>query len=340
MTRIVLDAMGTDSHPTPEIEAALRAVEEWQDPLLLVGPEEQLRSVLAGHPGADRIQIVHAPEVLEMTDKPADSARGKAQSSMAVGMELIKQDAADAFVTSGNTGGAMANALFRLGRMRGVKRPALTPIFPTRAGRCVVLDIGANADVRPEFLAQFALLGSVYAQTALGIRAPRVALLSNGEEAGKGNELIKEAYPLVQATGVNFVGNVEPKELYAGAADVVVVDGFTGNVFLKTSEAVAALLIDMIREEIRAAPLSTFGGMLARPAFRRVATRLDPAEHGAALLLGVNGLVFIGHGRYQARGVFNAIRVARQAVAGGLLDSLHQAILERMETAANIKEEN
>ena len=329
--RIVLDAMGSDTHPGPEVEAAVQAAAQWGDPILLAGPEELLQPMLrAAGAAPESVRVVHAPEVLEMTDKPADAARGKARSSMAVGMELLKTGEADAFVTAGNTGGAMANALFRVGRIRGVKRPALTGTFPVRSGQAILLDIGANADVRPEFLVQFAVFGSLYAETVLGRSSPRVGLLSNGEEAGKGNELVKEAYPLLEKAGLNFVGNIEPKEFYAGKADVVVTDGFTGNVLLKTSEAVASFLIGMIREQIKAGVATSLGGLLARPAFKRVGAVLDPSEYGAAPLLGIDGLVFVGHGRSDARALLSAIRVARQAVAGGLLPAMRREIQRRL----------
>ena len=338
--RIVLDAMGSDAHPTPELDAAAAAVAAWPEPLLLAGPAERLRQGLTARAvPADRVRIFDAPEVLEMTDSPAASARGKPGTSMAVGMELLKEGQADAFVTAGNTGGAMATALFRLGRVRGVKRPALTGIFPVRGGQAVVLDIGANADVRPEMLVQFAVLGSVYAEIVLGLPRPRVALLSNGEEPGKGSLLIKETHPMLAQAGLHFVGNVEPKELFAGAADVVVTDGFTGNILLKSSEAVASFLSQIIREQIRAQPLTTLGGLLARPAFRRVGKVMDPAEYGAAPLLGINGLVFVGHGRSDGRALLNALRVARQAVAGGLLQAISLAIRDRLQHAPAAPEE-
>jgi glycerol-3-phosphate acyltransferase PlsX len=333
--RIVLDAMGSDAHPVPELHAAVEAARQFGDPILLTGPEEMLRPRLREiGAGEAEVRIVDAPETLEMTDKPADAARGKARSSMAVGMELLKSGEAEAFVTAGNTGGAMANALFRLGRIRGVKRPALTATFPVRTGQAVVLDIGANADVRPDFLVQFAIFGSLYAERVLHVPTPRVALLSNGEEAGKGNELVKEAYPLLQQAGLNFVGNVEPKEFYAGKADVVVCDGFTGNVLLKTSEAVASFLFSMIRAQIKAGVVTSLGGLLAKPAFKRVAAVLDPGEYGAAPLLGVDGLVFVGHGRSDARALVSAIRVARQAVSGGLLEAMREAIRGRLSAGA------
>lgn len=333
MARIALDAMGTDDHPEPEIQGLIQALDTWPDPIMLVGPSDQLEQRLAeaGIP-EDKVQVVHAPEVLAMTDKPADSARGKPKSSMAVAMELVKSGEADAFVTCGNTGGALANAIFRLGRIRGVKRPGLTAAFPVDQGQALVLDIGANTDCKPEYLVQFAQMGSVYAEKVLGVGSPRVALLSNGEEAGKGNELIKDTFPILSASKLNFIGNVEAKEAYAGKADVIVADGFVGNVFLKTSEAVSALLIDMIRHQIQESLLTTIGGLLARPAFRRVGKVLDPEQYGAGVLLGVNGLVFIGHGRSGPTGVYNAIRVARQAVESDLLGALADSIQQRLKS--------
>lgn len=331
--RIVLDAMGSDTHPNPEILAAIEASKRWGDTILLVGPEDLLLPMLDSHDASKaQIEIIHAPEVLEMTDKPAAAARGKATNSMAVGMELVKDGTADAFVTAGNTGGAMANALFRLGRIRGVKRPAVTAMFPVRGGFTVVLDVGANADCKPEYLVQFAIMGSIYAERVLEKRSPRVAILSNGEEPGKGNMLVKDTYPLLEAAGVNFMGNIEPKELYGGEADVVVTDGFAGNIFLKTSEAVARFLTDIIRMEIKSSPVSAVGGMLAKPAFGRVGKIMDPSEYGAAPLLGVDGLVFIGHGRSDARALVSAIRMARQAVESGVLDGLRKAIRSDLST--------
>jgi glycerol-3-phosphate acyltransferase PlsX len=265
-----------------------------------------------------------------MTDKAADAARGKARSSMAVGMDLLAEGRGDAFVTAGNTGGAMATALFRLGRIRGVKRPGLCATFPVLGGQAVVIDIGANADCRPEYLAQFAVMGALYAELVLGKANPRVALLSNGEEAGKGNDLVRHAYPLLAAAGLNFLGNLEPKEFYAGQTDVLVSDGFNGNILLKASEAAADMLMKLVRTEIRSTPRTTLGGLLARPAFRRVGALLDPAEYGAVPLLGVDGLVFIGHGRSDARALVNAIRVARQAAESHLLEAIRSAIQERL----------
>lgn len=329
--RIVLDGMGSDNYPGPEVGAAVEAARQFGIEILLVGKEDLLRPALQAK-GAEGlpVRIVHASQVMEMGDKAASAARGKSENSMAVGMELVKSGEADAFVTAGNTGGAMATALFRLGRLRGVKRPGLGAALPVKNGKAFLIDLGANTECKPEFLVQFAIMGSLYVERVLGVRSPRVGLLSNGEEAGKGNDLVKATYPLLQASGVNFVGNVEAKEFYGGAADVVVTDGFTGNVLLKSSEAVAKLLTEVIREQIRANPLTTLGGLLARPAFSHVKKLLDPAEHGAAILLGVNGLVFIGHGRSDARALTSAIRVARQAVEHNLLEVLRTEIASRL----------
>lgn len=329
--RIILDAMGSDTHPDPEVKAAYQAVEAFGDELILVGNQELISPRIVDLPGDHRkIRIIHAPEVLEMGDKPAENARRKSGNSMAIGMDMLKAGEADAFVTAGNTGGAMANALFRLGRIRGVKRPALTALFPVKGGYCVVLDIGANADCKPEYLMQFAVMGSVYAEKVLERPNPRVGLLSNGEEAGKGNELVKASYPLLAESGLNFIGNVEGKELFGGAADVIVMDGFTGNILLKSSEAVAKLITDMLRQELTASIQTKFGALLARPAFVKIRKMLDPGEVGAAPLLGIDGLVFVGHGRSDERALFNGIRVARQAVEAGLLPALRDAIQSRL----------
>lgn len=330
--KIVLDAMGSDNHPAPEVQAAAEAARLFGDEILLTGARETLQPLLSALPGGApaNVRIIHADEVLAMGDKPAANARKKADNSMSVGIHLVKSGEADAFVTAGNTGGAMATALFTLGRIKGVKRPALTGLFPTKGNRCVVLDIGANADCKPEYLLQFAIMGAVYAEKVLGMKNPRVGLLSNGEEAGKGNQLVKDTYPLLEKSGLNFVGNIEGKELFGGQADVAVFDGFTGNILLKASESVAKLMTDLLREELMRTPMTKIGALLAKPAFATLKRTLDPGEAGAAPLLGVDGLVFVGHGRSDARALVNAIRVARQAVESQVLPALRDAIQSRL----------
>jgi glycerol-3-phosphate acyltransferase PlsX len=333
--RIVLDAMGSDNCPGPEVEAALEAVRLFGDEIFLVGPEEQLRNLLTkSNPNEPRVRIIDAPETISMNDKGLGLAlkakRKGSKTSMAIGMDLVQQGQADAFVTAGNTGGALATAYYRLGTIPGVERPGLTALFPVKNGYCVVLDIGANPDCKPEHLLQFAVMGSVYSQAVRGIEQPRVGLLSNGEETGKGNELVKGTYPLLQASGLNYVGNVEGKELFGGEVDVVVTDGFTGNVLLKSSEAVARLITDILRQELTSSTVTKIGALLAKPAFKKIRKMLDPGEVGAAPLLGVNGLVFIGHGRSDAHAVLSAVQTARQAVEADLLSKLQTAIQEAL----------
>ncbi|MBE0696312.1 MAG: phosphate acyltransferase PlsX [Anaerolineaceae bacterium] len=324
---IILDAMGSDKYPEPEIQGAITAAGMFGEEILLVGHEEILRPKLeAMNTQKFPVTIIHAADVLEMEDKAVAGATKKPNNSMAVGLKLVKSGRGQAFVSAGNTGGVMFNALRTLGRIKGVQRPGLTALFPTRKGRCVVLDIGANADCRPEYLLQFALMGSLYAQNVLGIEKPRVGLLSNGEEAGKGNQLIKETFPLLQKSELNFFGNVEAKELFGGEVDVVVTDGFTGNVLLKSSEAVAKLLIDTLRSELKSSLITQIGAGLAMPAFKHLRKLMDPEEVGAAPLLGIDGLVFVGHGRSNAPAIVSAIQVARSAVQSNLIEKLRQNI--------------
>lgn len=335
--RIVLDAMGSDQYPEPEIAAALQAPRVFGEEIILVGNMDQVKPRLEALAGANPpVKLVHAPEVIQMADKAAASARRKAQNSMAVGMELVKSGEADAFVTAGNTGGAMATALFTLGRIRGVKRPALAGIFPVKDGYCIVADIGANAECKPEYLLQFATMSSIYAQKVLGVEKPRVGLISNGEEAGKGNDLVKATYPLLEKSGLNFIGNIEGKELFGGQADVAITDGFTGNVLLKSSEAVARLLVDVLRAELKSSPVTMLGALLAKPAFGRLKAMMDPSETGAAPLLGIDGLVFVGHGRSDAKALISAIRVARQAVASDLLPAMRTTVQAQLAEMAHL----
>ena len=330
--RIVLDAMGSDDYPTPDVEGAVLAAREWGDEIILVGREEVIQQALARHDtGGLKLEIVHAPEVIEMDDEPARAARAKKSSSMHVGMGLVRDGKADAYVTAGNTGGVLAVAtLHTLRRIQGVKRPAQAAILPLSTARFVALDIGANADCRPEYLLQFAMMGSIYARAVLGCTRPRVALLSNGEEPGKGNTLVKEAYKLLADSDLNFIGNFEPKEALAGHADVVVSDGFTGNVFIKTLEATAKMLTGLIRDEIKASPLTAVGGLLAKPAFGRVARQVDPFEVGGAPLLGVNGVVIVAHGRSNGRALKNAIGQARKAVQGGVVEAIRDGLTKEL----------
>jgi glycerol-3-phosphate acyltransferase PlsX len=281
-----------------------------------VGQPEVIKTELAKHPttGLD-LPIIPASEVIGMDEHPSVAVKSKKDSSMVVAINLVKTGQSEAFVSAGNSGGALAAALFGLGRIKGVKRPALSTVFPVSSdpGFCFLLDVGANTDVRAEFLVQFAHMGHHYASQVLNIARPRVALLSTGEEEDKGSMLIQEVTPLLKASSLNFIGNVEGKDIPAGLADVVVTDGFTGNVFIKGAQGVAAMIQKQLEREIKARPLAIVGALLARSAFKALKKKLDYREFGGGPLLGVNGVVIIAHGRSDAYAIRNAIRVAQQA---------------------------
>jgi glycerol-3-phosphate acyltransferase PlsX len=339
--RIVLDAMGSDTYPVPDVAGAVLAAREAEagDEIILVGDETQIQRELAKHDTAGLpLRWVHAGQVIEMTDKPARAVKARPDASVVVGTKLVKDGEADALVSAGNTGGVLAAALFGLGRIRGIRRPALAAPFPLPSGPVLFLDSGANADCKPEYLYQFGLMGSAYVEKVLGRSRPRVATLSNGEEEGKGSTLVKEAFALLKGSSLNFVGNVEPKEFLSGEADVVVTDGFTGNVIVKQSEAVIRLLFGMIREEIKAGSLTTVGGLLAKPAFLRVAKQMDPFEIGGLVLLGVRGVVVVGHGRSNEVAIKNAIRQAKEAVARDLVSAIGDGLASTGKTAIKAKE--
>jgi glycerol-3-phosphate acyltransferase PlsX len=321
--------MGSDDYPVPDVAGAVLAARELGESheIILVGDESQVQSELSKHDTAGlSLSTVHASEVIEMTDKPARAVKSRPDSSAVVGVRLIKEGRADAFVSAGNTGGVLAAALFGLGRVRGIRRPALAAPFPLPTGPVLFLDSGANADCKPEYLYQFGLMGTAYVEQVLGRPRPRVATLSNGEEEGKGNTLVKEAFALLQDSPLNFVGNVEPKEFLGGEADVIVTDGFTGNVIVKQSEAVIRLLFGMIRQELKAGALTSLGGLLARPAFLRVAKQMDPFEIGGLVLLGVRGVVVVAHGRSNDVAIKNAIHQAKEAVERKLVLAIEQGL--------------
>ena len=327
--KIVVDAMGGDQAPAVVVDGAVRAARESDIEVILVGQRGLVQAELEKHSTAGLpLTLIHASEVIEMHEHPAAAVKAKKDNSMIVGMEMVKRREADAFFTAGNSGGALAAALFRLGRIRGVKRPALSTVFPSQTpqGFCFILDIGANTDCRPEYLLQFAMMGSVYAERVLGIPNPRVAIVSNGEEEGKGNQLVQETVPLLKASPLNFVGNAEGKDILRGLADVIVTDGFTGNVIIKLAEGVSRFLMDLLKENLTASSMSKVGAALATPAFDNVRTRLDYREYGGAPLLGIDGVVIVGHGRSDALAIKNAIRVATQTVENSVLEAIKQGL--------------
>jgi phosphate acyltransferase len=280
------------------------------------------------------IEIVHAEEEIMMGDKPSVVMKTKPKSSMHVGMNLVKDGKADAFVSAGNTGAMHAIAtLSTLRRMPIIKRPALTAIYPVNGKNVILLDVGANADSKVEWLEHYAVMGSIYAKCALGIENPRVGTLNNGEEEGKGNELTKEARARISKLPINYVGHIEPKEMTKNMADVLVMDGFVGNIFIKTFEAAIAYFTDMVRTEMRADVLSMAGGTLAKGAFRRVRNQIDPREVGGAPLLGVNGLVIKAHGGSDFYSIRSAILQARRAIAANVVEEIRKG-LAQIETSS------
>lgn len=326
--RIVVDALGTDHRPGPDVAGAVLAAQQTKYTIILVGDERKIKRELSQHKTQGLpIEIIHADDEILMADKPSIAAKEKRASSMHIGLNLVKDGHADAFVTAGNTGTAYAVAmLYSIGRIRGVKRPALSGIFPIAGKPVIFLDIGANSDAKPEWLEQFAIMGSIYARSALKLDQPRVGLLSNGEEEGKGTQIIQDAGHLITSLPLNYIGNVEPGDIMNGKVDVVVADGFTGNILIKTFEASTRYLANTIRDEIKATVLTNIGGMLARSAFARARKHMDTGEIGGAPLLGVNGVVIIGHGRSDAVAVKNAILQASTAVQGGVIEDIRREI--------------
>jgi len=326
--RVALDAMGGDRGPAANIEGAVMAARDLGVSVILVGLEEELRRQLRAHDvGGLPIAIRHAPEVVEMGESPSLALRRKKQSSIRIGVDLVKRGEAEAFVSAGNTGAVMAISLVVLGALAGVERPAIAVVVPTLKGQALLLDVGANAECKPRHLVEFAIMGNVYARDVMGLTRPRVGLLSIGEEESKGNELTREAFKDLEGeTSIDFVGNVEGRDIFNGNADVIVCDGFTGNVALKISESVADFVFQLLRDEVSKGLSGKAGSLLLRPAFRRFKRRVDPAETGGAPLLGVNGVCIISHGRSTGKAIRNAIRVAAECASNAVIAHIREGI--------------
>jgi glycerol-3-phosphate acyltransferase PlsX len=308
---IAVDAMGGDFAPRSAVEGAFRAAAEDGASVLLVGDRARVETELRRHGDhGGRIEVVHAEEVVGMDEPAITPIRKKRRSSIRLCSELVKDGRAQALVTAGNTGAAMISAKMVIGTVTGVDRPALAAVLPNQTGKTVLLDVGANVDVKPFHLREFAVMGHFYAQEVIGTPAPRIGLMSIGEEESKGTDLTREVFKVLKTTGLNFVGNVEGRDVFNGTVDVIVCDGFVGNVVLKSAEALAEFILKMLRTEIEASPRARMGYLMAKPAFDRFRQRTDYSEYGAAPLLGINGGCFIGHGRSNARAVQNAIRRA------------------------------
>jgi glycerol-3-phosphate acyltransferase PlsX len=346
--KIVVDAMGGDHAPGVVVEGAVMAAREFNVEIVLVGREADVQRELARHKTDGlALSIVPASEVVEMDDH-VSAVRAKRDNSMSVGLRLIKERRADAFVSAGNSGAVMAAALFGVGRIRGIDRPALASIFPASKTPAVLIDLGANADPTPQNLAQFALLGSIYAERVLGIVRPRVAIVSNGEEIEKGNELVKATIPLLKSSGLNFIGSVEGKDISKGVTDVIVTDGFTGNVILKLTEGLVSFLAKTLKESLTGGLLNQMGLvlmipglilmlpglLLLLPAVQRLRKRMDYRELGAAPLLGVDGVVLIAHGRSDAKAIRGAIRSTIRAAEGQLVETVKERLSQAQPPAA------
>lgn len=332
LPRIAVDAMGGDNAPHVEVSGALLAAAQLQAEVILVGDEIRIRADLLGKGEHRNLRVVHAPEVIGMDENPTDAIRAKPDASINVALKLLKEGEADAFVTMGNTGAAMAGALLTLGRIKGISRPALAIVTRSNTGLTMLLDVGANAECRPIHLVQFAHMASAVMKGQYHVGNPRIGLLSIGEEDSKGNDLVVEVNGLLRQSNLNFVGNLEGKDLTHGLADAVVMDGFSGNVVLKTAEGIGDMLFNEIRAVANKNLLNKLAGLVLKGDLRQVAGRLDYSEYGGAHLLGVNGVTVIGHGRSNERAVFSAIRAASEAVTSdvvGLLGQVAEAIPAR-----------
>jgi glycerol-3-phosphate acyltransferase PlsX len=321
--RVAVDAMGGDGAPEEIVAGALEAASDEVEPVLY-GRRDTLKPLAQG------LEIVHAEDVVAMDEKPADAARDKRNSSMFAACRAVGEGTAGAVVSAGNTGAMLAAGLLEIRRLPDVHRPGIAVPLPAIGGTSVLIDAGANADARPEHLVQFGHMGAVFAEDILEIREPSVALLSIGEEPDKGNRLSREAYPLLAESGLRFIGNLESRDLLSHGADVVVCDGFTGNMALKLMEGTIKTLLDALRAEIASTPRGKLGGLLIRPAARRLRHRLDPETYGGAYLLGLRGLAVIAHGNSSRTAIANAIRLGARGAAGQVVERLSERVAERV----------
>ncbi|TBL77690.1 phosphate acyltransferase PlsX [Paenibacillus thalictri] len=324
--RIAIDAMGGDHAPEATVQGAVLAAKEWSDTeIILVGDETKIKAFLTEQP--PNMKIVHATEMIEPDDEPVKAVRRKKDSSMVVAGRLVKQREADAFISAGNTGALMTTALLIVGRMKGIERPALAPMIPTVDGAGVLaLDLGANMDATPEQLVQYAIMGSIYRNIVHGVAKPRIGLLNVGTEAMKGNELTKAAYPLLEQAHIHFIGNVESRDILQAKCDVIVCDGFAGNIMLKSIEGAASTIFSALKTEFTKSWLTKIAALIVKPGLSQFKNKMDYAEHGAAPLLGVDGLVMKSHGSSNAVAVKNAVRQARIAVQNDLVRSISAEI--------------
>ncbi|MGI6697939.1 MAG: phosphate acyltransferase PlsX [Clostridia bacterium] len=326
--RIAVDAMGGDNAPVEVVKGCIRALErDRRLQLIIVGKEESIRDSLGGYQ-TERISIVNAAQVISAEDAPVEAIRKKKDSSMVMGMDLVKRKEAGAFISAGNTGALLAGALFRIGRIKGIDRPALAPVLPTLRGGAMLIDAGANAECKPVNLLQFGMMGSAYMKGVLGVQNPRVALVNIGTEQGKGNALTKEAYALLEKSGLNFIGNIEARSIPEGAADVLVCDGFVGNVILKLTEGLAMALFSQLKAEFTAGVASKLAAAVLKPGLKKLKDRMDYKQYGGAPLLGIAGGCIKAHGSSDALAIENAIMQAIRFIE----NKVEQTITENVKT--------
>lgn len=321
---VALDCTGGDDGEAPNVAGAVQAAKDFGITVALVGKPERINAELAKHQIAGlNLPVIEAPGEVEMDEHPALAVRRKPNASINIAMKEVKEGRAAAMVSAGNSGATMVAALFHLGRIPGIDRPAIGAIMPTLTNDMLLIDAGANTEVHPDYLVQFAQMGSIYMANVRGVARPRIGLLSSGEEETKGTKIVQEAYQLLKATDtLNFIGNVEGKDLAKGACDVCVTDGFTGNVALKTAEGTAALLTTILRSELTKSLPRKLAAAVLRPAFRTLRDKLDPSREGGALLFGVDGVAIIAHGSSNARAIRNAIRVGKECVEGKAVEAI------------------
>ena len=327
--KLVIDAFGGDNAPGAVIEGVCAALSQWDDfSVILTGRESAIREELTknGLKDMSRIEIVNAEDVISCDEQPTVAIKKKKDSSLVRALDIMARAEASCLISAGSTGALLTGATLIVRRIPGVKRPALAPVIPTAGKPFLLLDSGANADCKPEYLSQFAIMGSAYMEGVMGVKDPAVGLVSNGSEEAKGSELTKAAYPLIKESGVNFKGNCEAREIFSGDYDVIVTDGFTGNVILKEAEGFASALFSIIKRELTSSFVTKLGAGLAKPAFRRVKKVMDYSEYGGAPLLGINGGIIKAHGSSDAKAFVNAIRQARLYVSGSVTEKIASRI--------------
>jgi len=323
--RIAIDAMGGDHAPAEIVKGALEAQEKWGVEVLLVGEPEQIKACIKDNTNSPLPEIVPAEGIIEMHEEPLSALKRKPKASINVAMDLVKQKRADAVVSAGHSGAAMAAALLRLGRLKGIDRPAIGAVLPTVQAekQVLILDVGANVDCRPKYLEQFAVMGGIYSEYVLGVPKPRIGLLNIGEEPSKGNDLAVRTHQILQENSqINFVGNAEGRDVLSAEFDVIVCDGFAGNVLLKFAEAVGDVVLQVLKEELIRGVRGKVGTAILAPNLRRIKQRIDHVEHGGGLLLGVAGICIIGHGSSQAATICNAVRLAKEAIDNEVLERI------------------